>query len=171
MALERLLSFKERKTMLKALMDLNSSAEQAYNTAVKEGRPISECYKVAWGILKEAANLADGLSWYPRITIKRDSQNGLTRFYLSDSGSHFVQGYQGDTAVTTCDPFDMIRSGDVLHFKAAALPGNRGEMIVDNVVGTFQVFLSGTPLEMDSDDELLEIELGYFDDSLHSDGE
>jgi len=59
----------------------------------------------------------------------------------------------------------------VLHFKAAALPGNRGEMVVDHVVGTFQVYLSGTPLEMDSDDELLEIELGYFDDSIHSDGE
>lgn len=164
MALERLLSFKERENMLSALLKLNESAEIAYNDAKKHNRPIEECYAAADAHLSEAKDLAAKLSWYPKVTITKDTVNGIMFFDLDTSAATVTARRTADAAAAT-NPFEMLASDDILYLRNAEDVLNRSRALVATPGDAILTFPS---LQLtNSDDEDLEIELGWFEVTNH----
>jgi len=161
MALERVLSFKERGDILRALQNLNDKAAAIYSQKESEGLSVDLCWEAARDILGDAETLANSLSWYPEATIKVDADNGISYFLIEDITGNLM-------AITPYPPsgiigakathWGLISGSDRVIVRKTTAGSNQGIYTVSSVVSS-QLSLVNSGALVSGTDETLEVVL------------
>lgn len=169
MADRRVLSFSERSTILRTLLEINNRAKTLYDTLVREKREPTYIHDAVRDILEDAETLAANLDWYPQITVSVATVEDIVGFTSLEANRQYtarVTDAAGTgTSAAWINAFGFLETGDKILIKDSAQGIRNGEWTV-TAVDYYYFRCSGGPAWATYSDIETEVEFVLYQKSV-----